>query len=68
MLLFFSYFTTSPDGRPGAGGNEIKANSAQLSWAGTWAELGHIATQNVFVDVETSMFKKDHGLWNEAQW
>ena len=28
-------------GRVGAGGNKIKANSAQLSWAGAWAELGN---------------------------
>jgi hypothetical protein len=30
-----------PAGRPGAGGNKIKANSAQLGWAGAWAELGN---------------------------
>jgi hypothetical protein len=35
VLQIPNYFTTSPDGRPagwpGAGGNKIKANSAQLS-------------------------------------
>ena len=43
VLMFFSYVTTRPDGRmagrTGNGGNRIKANSAQLSWAGlcwTW--------------------------------
>ena len=55
-LLVSRFSTTSPDGGcagyvvvvaqdmwwAGAGGNKIKANSAQLSWAGAWAELGNI--------------------------
>jgi saccharopine dehydrogenase-like NADP-dependent oxidoreductase len=41
-LLIYSYFTTIPGGRAGAGGNKIKANSAQLNLAGAWAELGNI--------------------------
>jgi hypothetical protein len=40
-LLTYSYFTTIPGGQAaGAGGNKIKANSAQLNLAGAWAELG----------------------------
>jgi hypothetical protein len=50
-LLICSYFTTIPGGRAGwragAGGNKIKANSAQLNLAGAWAELG-----NSFSDIE----------------
>ena len=40
-MLNSSYFTTIPDGWAGSGGNQIKANSAQLDLAGAWAELGN---------------------------
>ena len=60
-MLNSSYFTTIPGGRPagraGAGGNKIKANSAQLNLAGAWAELGKTSKTNGFDTIEIDLVK-----------
>jgi hypothetical protein len=40
-----------PGGRAGAGGNKIKANSAKISLAGAWAELGKKNNTNNLISI-----------------
>jgi hypothetical protein len=54
VMLFSSYFTIIPDGRPGGRRKDVRLEKSilrltQLSLAGTWAELGNIMIIRVWI-------------------